>query len=164
MQGRGSVVGSMIELCPIAEGICGFAGKNMSKKQAWIQALQALQALLRIAAAAMFCLPISVKAAGDVAAGRAAFAKCASCHQIGPSARAGFGPQLNGIVGRPAGSTKDYRYSAAMQNSRIVWTEDKLRAFMKAPGDVVPGTKMRFWGISNDKDLDNLLAYMKTNP
>src|SRR5450830_1886604 len=134
MQGRGSVVGSMIELCPIAEGICGFAGKNMSKKQAWIQALQAsqalqaLQALLRIAAAAMFCLPISVKAAGDVAAGKAAFAKCASCHQIGPSARAGFGPQLNGIVGRPAGSTKDYRYSAAMQNSRIVWTEDKLRA------------------------------------
>ncbi len=103
-------------------------------------------------------------AAGDVAAGKAAFAKCASCHQIGPSARAGFGPQLNGIVGRPAAATKDYRYSAAMQNSRIVWTEDKLRAFMKSPGDVVPGTKMRFWGISNAQDLDNLLAYMKTFP
>jgi len=154
MQGRGSVVGSMIELRPIAEEICGFAGKNMSKKQIWIRAL----------AVTIFCLPISAKAVGDVAAGKAAFAKCASCHQIGPSARAGFGPQLNGIVGRPAGSTKDYRYSAAMQNARIVWTEDKLRAFMKAPGDVVPGTKMRFWGISNEKDLDNLLAYMKTNP
>jgi cytochrome c len=103
-------------------------------------------------------------AAGDVVAGKAAFAKCASCHQIGPAARAGFGPQLNGIVGRPAAATKDYRYSAAMQNSRIVWTEDKLRAFMKSPGDVVPGTKMRFWGIGNAQDLDNLLAYMKTFP
>ena len=103
-------------------------------------------------------------AAGDVVAGKAAFAKCASCHQIGPSARAGFGPQLNGIVGRPAAATKDYRYSAAMQNSRIVWTEDKLRAFMKSPGDVVPGTKMRFWGISNEQDLNNLLAYMKSFP
>lgn len=106
----------------------------------------------------------SVYAAGDVAAGKAAFAKCASCHQIGPSARAGFGPQLNGIVGRPAAATKDYRYSPAMQKSRIVWTEDKLRAFMKSPGDVVPGTRMRFWGISNEQDLNNLLAYMKTFP
>jgi cytochrome c len=67
-------------------------------------------------------------------------------------------------VGRPAAATKDYRYSAAMQNSHIVWTEDKLRAFMKSPGDVVPGTKMRFWGISNEQDLSNLLAYMKSFP
>lgn len=102
--------------------------------------------------------------AGDAVAGKAAFAKCASCHQIGPSARAGFGPQLNGIVGRPAAATRDYRYSAAMQNSRIVWTEDKLRAFLKSPSDVVPGTKMRFWGISNEQDLNNLLAYMKSFP
>jgi len=100
-------------------------------------------------------------AAGDVVAGKAAFAKCASCHQIGPAARAGFGPQLNGIVGRPAAATKDYRYSAAMQNSRIVWTEDKLRAFMKSLGDVVPGTKMRFWGISDEQQLSNLVAYLR---
>jgi len=144
----------MLELRPIAEKIPGFAGRNMSKKQVWMRAPALVAALL--------CLSSSAQAAGDAAAGKAAFAKCASCHQIGPSARAGFGPQLNGIVGRPAGSTRDYRYSPAMQNSRIVWTEDKLRAFMKSPGDVVPGTKMRFWGIGNEKDLDNLLAYMKT--
>jgi cytochrome c len=121
-------------------------------------------ALALLAAGAWMDVCGPAHAAGDVVAGKAAFAKCASCHQIGPAARAGFGPQLNGIVGRPAAATKDYRYSAAMQNSRIVWTEDKLRAFMKAPGDVVPGTKMRFWGIGNAQDLDNLLAYMKTFP
>ena len=121
-----------------------------------------VQALLAIGV--WMSVSVSAHAAGDVAAGKAAFAKCASCHQIGPSARAGFGPQLNGIVGRPAAATKDYRYSTAMQNSRIVWTEDKLRAFLKSPGDVVPGTKMRFWGISNQQDLNNLLAYMKTFP
>jgi cytochrome c len=122
-------------------------------------------AMLALAAAGVW-MGVSgpAHAAGDVVAGKAAFAKCASCHQIGPAARAGFGPQLNGIVGRPAAATRDYRYSAAMQNSRIVWTEDKLRAFMKSPGDVVPGTKMRFWGISNEQDLNNLLAYMKTFP
>jgi len=120
--------------------------------------------LAQLAAGGWMAWPGLAHAAGDIAAGKAAFAKCGSCHQIGPSARAGFGPQLNGIVGRPAAATKDYRYSAAMQNSRIVWTEDKLRAFMKSPGDVVPGTKMRFWGISNEQDLNNLLAYLKTFP
>jgi len=101
-------------------------------------------------------------AAGDVAAGKSAFNKCASCHQVGPSARAGFGPQLNGIIGRPAASSKDYKYSAALQNSHIVWTEDKLRAFLKGPSDLVPGTKMRFWGISDEQQLSNLLAYLRT--
>lgn len=100
--------------------------------------------------------------AGDVVAGKAAFAKCASCHQVGSSARAGFGPQLNGILGRPAGSTTDFRYSGAMQKAGFVWTEDRLRAFLKSPDDVVPGNKMRFWGISNEKELSNLIAYLRT--
>jgi cytochrome c len=101
-------------------------------------------------------------AAGDVMAGKRAFAKCASCHQLGPSARAAFGPQLNGIVGRPAGSTPDYRYSNAMKNSGIVWTEARLRAFLKAPGDVVPGSKMRFFGIGSEREISDLLAYLRT--
>jgi cytochrome c len=100
--------------------------------------------------------------AADIEAGKAAFQKCASCHAVGPSARGLFGPQLNGLVGRPAGSTKDYRYSAAMKNSRIVWNEKNLTAFLKDPGDVVPGTKMRFWGMSNEKQIADLLAYLRT--
>jgi len=38
----------------------------------------------------------------------------------------------------------------------------KLRAFLKAPGDVVPGNRMRFFGIGNAQQLDNLLAYLRT--
>lgn len=120
--------------------------------------LALLQALFVPAIAAV----APVHAAADIAAGKAAFAKCASCHQVGPSARAGFGPQLNGIVGRPAAVTQDYRYSSALQNARIVWTEDKLRAFLQSPSAVVPGNKMRFWGISNEQELSNLLAYLRT--
>jgi cytochrome c len=101
-------------------------------------------------------------AAGDVAAGKALFTYCANCHQVGPSARAGFGPQLNGIIGRTAGTSKDYKYSDAMRNSKIVWSEKNLRVFLKDTNDVVPGNKMRFFGISNDKEIDNLLAYLNT--
>ena len=99
---------------------------------------------------------------GDPAAGEIAFRKCASCHQTGPSARGGFGPQLNGIIGRTAGSTTDYKYSAEMKKSNIVWSEKNLTAFLKSPSDVVPGTKMRFFGISDEQQIANLLAYLRS--
>lgn len=99
-------------------------------------------------------------AAGDPAAGKQAFLKCASCHQLG-SPRSGFGPHLHGIIGRPAAAATDFKYSEAMRGSRIVWTEDALRAFLKAPGKVVPGNAMRFTGIGSDREIDDLLAYLR---
>lgn len=95
-------------------------------------------------------------------AGKMVFNICANCHQVGPSARAGFGPQLNGIIGRAAGSTSDYRYSAAMRSAGFVWTEDRLRAFVKDPDAVVPGNEMRFFGIHNERDMRDLIAYLRT--
>ena len=98
---------------------------------------------------------------GNAKAGQAAFRKCASCHQVGRYAQAGYGPQLNGIIGRKAASTPDFKYSEAMKKSGIVWTEQKLAAYMRAPHDVVPGTSMRFWGIGDDQQIADLLVYMR---
>ncbi len=120
-------------------------------------------------AALVLALSCAVRAAaaagpqgGDVDAGRAEFARCAWCHQAGPSARSGFGPQLTGIVGRRAGAATDYKYSVAMKNSGVVWNEATLAAFVKAPQKVVPDNKMRFWGISDERRIANLLAYLRT--
>ena len=99
---------------------------------------------------------------GDPIAGKRAFYRCASCHQVGPMARAGFGPKLTGVIGRKAGSTTDYRYSSAMKNANIVWTEQNLASFLKAPGDFIPGNNMRFWGIGNAQQVADLLAYLRT--
>jgi len=98
--------------------------------------------------------------AADLRAGAAAFRACASCHQVGPSARGAFGPHLNGLFGRRAGSTA-YAYSAAMKKSPIVWNDRTLAAFLRDPDDVVPGTKMRFWGYSDERKIANLLAYLR---
>ncbi|SEN58858.1 cytochrome c [Duganella sp. CF517] len=98
---------------------------------------------------------------GNAKAGEAAFRKCASCHQVGRYAQAGYGPQLNGIIGRKAASTPDFKYSEAMKKSGIVWTEQKLAAYLRAPHDVVPGTSMRFWGIGDDQQIADLLVYMR---
>jgi cytochrome c len=105
----------------------------------------------------------SAAQAADIDKGRELFnTRCASCHHVGPSARAAFGPQLNAVFGRKAGGTDDYRYSDAMKASTVVWNDDTLRAFLQSPGKVVPGTKMRFWGMSNARQLDDLLAYLRT--
>jgi cytochrome c len=109
-----------------------------------------------------FTLHVSAHAAGDVQAGREVFVKrCASCHSVGPSARGAFGPHLNSIFGRPAGGTNDYKYSLAMKDSGIVWSEKTLSTFLAAPSKVVPGTRMRFWGISNEQQIADLLAYLR---
>ena len=98
----------------------------------------------------------------DAATGERAFKQCASCHQLGINAHGGFAPQLNGLFGRRAGSTPDYAYSPAMKASGIVWNEQTLAAFLRAPDKVVPGTKMRFWGISDERELAALLAHLRT--
>jgi cytochrome c len=106
----------------------------------------------------------SALAAGDPEKGRAVFARCASCHQVGPSAHNGFGPQLNGILGRRAGSLDGYAYSPAMKKAALVWSEKNLKTFLKSPGDTVPGNKMRFWGIGSDSQVADLLAYLRQYP
>jgi cytochrome c len=122
-----------------------------------IRATLLLLALPTMALAA----PATTPPVGDPVAGAATFRACASCHQVGPSARGVFGPHLNGVFGRRAGSTPDYAYSAAMKRSGIVWNDRTLAAFVRDPGDVVPGTKMRFWGIGNERQVANLLAYLR---
>lgn len=88
---------------------------------------------------------------------------CGGCHKVGRYARGAFGPQLNGLFGRVAGSTDGYVYSKAMQASGITWQRDTLIAFIKDPSDVVPGTNMHFWGISDPSKLDDLLAWLRAN-
>jgi cytochrome c len=111
--------------------------------------------------AVFFCAP--AVAAGDVDAGAKLFTRiCGGCHQVGESARGGFGPQLNGIFGRTSGSVADYQYSDAMKSAGIVWTRETLTAYLEAPKKVVPGTRMIFWGLSDPEKIENLLAYLQT--
>ncbi|MDD0996926.1 cytochrome c family protein [Pseudomonas sp. TNT2022 ID1044] len=105
---------------------------------------------------------VPANAAGDAEAGGKLFKRvCGGCHQVGESARAFFGPQLNNVLGRVAGSTTDYQYSDAMKSSGIVWTRETLAAYIEDPKAVVSGTRMIFWGISDREKIDDLLAYLQ---
>ncbi|GGX32879.1 hypothetical protein GCM10010946_07700 [Undibacterium squillarum] len=67
-------------------------------------------------------------------------------------------------MGRQSGSASGYSYSSAMKNSKIVWDEKTLSAFLKNPDGVVPGTRMRLWGYNDDQQIRDLIAYLKSYP
>lgn len=121
-----------------------------------------LRTLARVLALVALVAPPALKAEPDVAAGEALFKRsCGNCHNVGPGARAAFGPQLNGLFGRHAGATTDYRYSPAMKASEVIWSHETLSAFIKDSDEVVPGNKMRFWGIGDQEKIDSLLLYLQ---
>lgn len=100
--------------------------------------------------------------AGDPAAGEQVFKRnCTICHAVGPGAANKTGPQLNGIIGRKAGSAPVYNYSGANKSSGIAWNEAIFTKYIANPKGVVPGTKMTFPGLKNEGDIGDLVAYLQ---
>jgi len=98
---------------------------------------------------------------GDPAAGEALFKqKCAVCHKIGEGAKNKVGPELNGLDGRKSGTVEGYSYSDANKNSGITWNEAQFKEYIKDPKAKVPGTKMSFAGIKNEKEINDLWAFV----
>src|SRR6185503_9983601 len=89
--------------------------------------------------------------AQDLAAGENSFKKCLPCHSVGADAKNKVGPVLNGLDGRKSGTVKDYDYSDANKNANITWNETVFSEYIKDPRAKVPGTKMVFVGIKNEK-------------
>ena len=66
------------------------------------------------------------------------------------------------MFGRKSAALDDFRYSNAMKRANLVWDEDNLRAYIKDPQGKVKGNRMPFGGMSDAKDVDDLVAYLKT--
>jgi cytochrome c len=96
--------------------------------------------------------------AADAAHGKAVFQTCAACHSDKPDA---IGPTLRGVFGRKSGSLEDFRYSNAMTRANLIWDEAGLHAYIKDPQAKVPGNRMPFGGLSDPKDIDDVIAYLK---
>jgi cytochrome c len=101
--------------------------------------------------------------AQDAAGGEQVFKRlCMPCHDIGPEAKIKLGPPLNGVDGRHSGSFEGFNYSPANKNSGITWDEASFSKYIRAPMQEMPGTRMAFVGIKNDKDIGDLWAYLKS--
>ena len=127
---------------------------------------------------AMFALAVPAAAqdaAGDPVKGEKEFNKCKACHMIqSPEGEdivkgGATGPNLYGIVGRPAAAQEGYKYSEALialKDAGEVWTVEDLAAYMTDPnkfvqektGDSSARTKMTFKLNKNQEDIAAYLA------
>jgi cytochrome c len=99
--------------------------------------------------------------AADVENGKSVWNKCRACHQLGENAKNMVGPILNGLFGRKAGTVEGYAYTEANKSSGIVWDEKNFREYIKNPKAKIPNTKMVFAGLTDEQDIDDLIAYLK---
>jgi cytochrome c len=117
---------------------------------------------LLVSAVALVAVLASQSAnAQDASAGERSFNKCRACHQVGETAKNGVGPELNGLFGRHTGAVEGYSYSAANKAANITWDEATFAEYIKDPRAKIPGTKMVFAGIKNEKEIADLTAFLK---
>jgi cytochrome c len=98
-------------------------------------------------------------AAADADYGKVLFETCAACHSDRPDA---LGPSLKGVFGRQAASLDSFRYSNPMKRAKLVWDEANLRDYIRDPQAKVKGNRMPYGGMSDPKDVDDVIAYLKT--
>lgn len=102
--------------------------------------------------------------AADADKGEKVFKKCKACHKVEAGKKSPVGPNLNGVIGRTAGTGDFKRYSKAMRQAGengLVWDEKALADYLTAPKKFLKGTKMAFPGLKKEKDRDNVIAYLK---
>ncbi|MGH6919151.1 MAG: c-type cytochrome [Geminicoccaceae bacterium] len=117
-----------------------------------------MQLLLGVALAALASSSVLAQE-GDPAAGAKVFNKCKACHVLDEEKNR-VGPYLQGVFGRTAGSVEDFKYSSAMKESGIVWSDETITEYVSDPKAFVPGNRMAFPGLKKPEDIANLLAYL----
>ena len=125
-------------------------------------------------AAAAVAAPASAQ---DPARGQEVFKQCRACHAVGPAARNKAGPQLNGVVGRHAGTVEGYAYSPLNKSAGeagLVWTEENLVSYLEDPNvflkkflndngkaDKATGSTKMIFKVPSEQDRKDVVAYLK---
>ena len=98
-------------------------------------------------------------AAGETLAGR----QCAACHTFDEGGANKVGPNLYDVVQQGIANDAGFSYSSGLSgHAGETWTYENLNAFLHAPRNFAPGTKMSFRGFSKAEDRANMVAYLRT--
>jgi cytochrome c len=86
--------------------------------------------------------------------------QCATCHTTNLSDPVRQGPSLFKIVGRTAGKTDGFHYSAGFAKADFVWDEARLDAWLTNPQEMIPGAVMAY-RQSRPETRAAVIAYLK---
>ena len=113
-----------------------------------------------LAAALLLAGIPAARAAGDAEKGARKFSNlCTPCHSLQPG-RQMTGPSLAGIVGRKAGSVDGFaRYSKALMQSPVEWSEQTLNAWLANPQAVAAGNLMAI-AVDDPQVRADIVAYL----
>ena len=70
--------------------------------------------------------------------------QCQVCHATEASAPPRQGPNLAGIIGRPAGSQQGFTYSNGLNQPDFDWTPERLDAWLTDPQAMIPDSYMAY--------------------
>jgi cytochrome c len=99
-------------------------------------------------------------AAADRSNGERQAKICRACHSLEEGGPNMIGPNLYGFFGKRIGSVPGFSYSAAVSEVDFVWTPRALDAWLSQPGRFLPGNRMTFAGVPQEKDRVDLIAYL----
>lgn len=114
---------------------------------------------LCVAIAMLAIAPLRAAEAGDAVNGEKQFkSRCAACHAMDKNK---IGPQLAGVSGRKAGTVAEFKYSAGLAASGIVWDDGKLDEWLAGPRKMVPSAKMAIT-VPDAATRSDIITYLKT--
>jgi cytochrome c len=116
-----------------------------------------------LAAFAFVVLGSTLSSAGPAqttGSGKELFEKrCGGCHALD---RDKEGPRLRGVYGRVAGSADSFKYSDALKQSKITWTDYTLDKWLTDTEKLVPDNDMSFH-VERPDERAEIIAYLKEN-
>lgn len=117
-----------------------------------------------LALATALVAPAVFAGKADIENGKAIFTeRCGICHAVSDESGGPImGPSMVGLVGRKAGTQKDFvMYTTAMKDYGVKWSAKTLDEFLLNPMTKVPGTTMPMV-LPDDKERGDVIAYLSS--
>lgn len=106
-------------------------------------------------------LPVAAQELDPTKAKAQFLSSCGVCHTAEKGGANRQGPNLYGVIGKPAAARDDFKFSEALKTSGFVWDEAMLDRWIEDAAAVRPGTIMAY----RQRDAERrrlVIAYLKS--